>query len=451
MLTNAFTDFSALCEYDLVTGKITHLVSSAPDAVVPMHWDVEGFECVGDHIFVTVNEDGWTKLYDVVDGVANPVAASFYGVISNFPHQPLSFKSDSTIATFQAVTAGLPRSLFAYDFATAVPTASPVLLAAKHNLEITNPTNIHCTSPDGVDVPALVYATDKMRARTDSSVPVIVYLHPGPQWQSRPRFLPDYDIPVSTQFFLNEMGAAVIAPNTRGSPGYGRSFLASRPPFERYEGSVIDIGAILDWIDQQPFLDSKRVCFMGVSYGSGLSLMAAATYPDRIRCCIDTFGVSSVRKLFESDNQSTVNRYRNAYGDERDPEIHKRLVSISPLSHVDKMRSPLLIAHGDKDMVIPISQSISMANAAHQHGLPCWLMVAEGEGHSFTKPTVRTQYASCILQFMESYFVDGINKTEGADSATHAASVLHGVTVSEDEPVADKKRGGIARLFGCTK
>src|SRR5260221_13807251 len=107
------------------------------------------------------------------------------------------------------------------------------------------------------------------------SRPVIVYIHGGPESQARPGFLGRYN------YFLDELGVAMIYPNVRGSAGFGKTFLKLDNGMKR-EDSVKDIGALLDWIGEQPELDAGRVMVAGGSYGGYMAFACAVHFADRL-------------------------------------------------------------------------------------------------------------------------------------------------------------------------
>src|SRR5262249_12367873 len=129
-------------------------------------------------------------------------------------------------------------------------------------------------------------------ARFQGKRPVIIDIHGGPESQFRPRFLG------RNNYYLNEMGIALIYPNVRGSSGFGKAFLTLDNGFKR-EDSYKDIGALLDWIKGQSELDADRVMVTGGSYGGHMTLAVATYFPERIRCAVDVVGISNLRTMLE--------------------------------------------------------------------------------------------------------------------------------------------------------
>jgi dipeptidyl aminopeptidase/acylaminoacyl peptidase len=114
---------------------------------------------------------------------------------------------------------------------------------------------------------------------------VIINIHGGHEAQFRPSYLG------RTNYFLNELGFAIIFPNVRDSDGYGMAFL-DLDNGEKREDSVKDIGALLDWIKTRPDPDADRIMIAGGSYGGYMTLACSYHYADRIRCSLDVVGIS---------------------------------------------------------------------------------------------------------------------------------------------------------------
>ncbi len=186
-------------------------------------------------------------------------------------------------------------------------------------------------------VPAFIYRPDARGPH-----PVIIYVHGGPESQYRPSFSSTF------QMWVAELGAAVIAPNIRGSSGYDNEYLALDNGDKR-EDAARDIGALLDWIATQPQLDKNRVAIYGASYGGYIVLASAVLYSDRLKAGIDVVGISNFVTFLENTVDYRRELRRHEYGDERDPEMRSFLEQISPLNNVDRIGIPLLVVQGRND------------------------------------------------------------------------------------------------------
>lgn len=208
--------------------------------------------------------------------------------------------------------------------------------------------------------------------------PVILSIHGGPESQFRPLFL------ARNNYYLNEMGIAIVYPNIRGSAGFGKTFLTLDNGFKR-EDSYRDIGALLDWIGTRPDLDADRVMVMGGSYGGHMTLAITTYYPDRIRCAVDVVGMSNLRTFLENTEGYRRDLRRVEYGDERDPKMRAFMEKIAPLNNAAKIRAPLFIVHGANDPRVPLSEAEQIRDTLTKRGTPVWFLVARDEGHGFAK------------------------------------------------------------------
>ena len=155
-------------------------------------------------------------------------------------------------------------------------------------------------------MPAFIYKPEDIK----EPVPVIITIHGGPESQYRPRFSS------SIQQWVKRLGAAVIAPNVRGSNGYGKDYLKMDNGFKR-EDSVKDIGALLDWVKTQPDLDSDRVAVIGGSYGGYMVLASAVYYSDQLVGAVDRVGISNFVTFLKNTEDYRRDLRRVEYGDER--------------------------------------------------------------------------------------------------------------------------------------
>jgi dipeptidyl aminopeptidase/acylaminoacyl peptidase len=257
------------------------------------------------------------------------------------------------------------------------------------------PELIRWTSFDGRVIPGFLY---RPPARFAGKRPVIINIHGGPESQARPGFV------LRNNYFVNELGVALLFPNIRGSAGYGKSYLKLDDGFLR-EDSYKDIGALLDWIATRPDLDTDRILVTGGSYGGHMTLAVATFYNDRIRCAVDIVGSSSLVTLLENTAEYRKELRRAEYGDERDPEMRAFLERIAPLNHADRIRKPLLVVQGHNDPRVPRSESEQIVAAVRKNGTPVWYLVALNEGHGFVRKSNVDFQLCCTALFMKEFLL----------------------------------------------
>ncbi|MFN2167979.1 MAG: alpha/beta fold hydrolase, partial [Anaerolineae bacterium] len=337
-------------------------------------WDVTRFELSPDGrrgAFVT-NEDGISRLY-----LFNPGRLSYravkgvpIGVIGDLRFSPDGRRLGMTISTPTSPANAYVLKLGLFNSvrgtARAWTTALPDSLAAE---QLVVPTLFRYPAPGVAEDRPLMIPGFAYLPPGQGPFPVVIYIHGGPESQ----FQPSYNSLV--QMWAAQLGVAVLAPNVRGSLGYGLGYL-SLDDGRRREDAVRDIGALLDTIERTPVLDSSRVAVFGASYGGYMALASAVHYSDRLVAAIDRAGISNFVTYLENTQDYRRDLRRGEYGDERDPEMRAFLESISPLNNVDRIGIPLLIVQGQNDPVVPVSESQQLVDALRRRGQTVWYMNA---------------------------------------------------------------------------
>jgi dipeptidyl aminopeptidase/acylaminoacyl peptidase len=385
------SEFKQLRFYDFQSKQMTILSEAIP-------WDIETLELSGDGstLAFTANEDGVGSLYlmNTATGdlktVTNMPIGQIYG---------LRFHPDNHRLAIVLNTAQTPGDVFVLDVSDMQLyrwTTSEV--GGLDTDKFIEPQLIHYPTFDQVEgkpreIPAFVY-----KPRGEGPHPVLIQIHGGPESQFIPYFSATF------QYYLNEMGIAVIAPNVRGSSGYGKSYLLLDNAMKR-EDSVKDIGALLDWIATQPDLDKDRVAVMGGSYGGYMVLASLIHYPARLAAGIDVVGISNFVTFLENTQDYRRDLRRVEYGDERNEEMRKFLESISPTNNAGKIEDPLFIAQGQNDPRVPASEAEQMVQAIREKGHPVWYLLATDEGHGFAKKTNRDYFTNAVVLFLEKFLL----------------------------------------------
>ena len=248
-------------------------------------------------------------------------------------------------------------------------------------------------------IPAFLYKPNRL---DDGPAPVIISIHGGPESQYRPRFSSTF------QLWINQLGAAVVAPNVRGSSGYGTSYLKLDNGFKR-EDSVKDIGALLDWIKTQDDLDENRVIVFGGSYGGYMVLASSVHYSDRLLGAVDIVGISNFVTFLQNTKDYRRDLRRVEYGDERDPKMYEHLQNISPNNSVEKIKIPMFVVQGNNDPRVPVTEAEQIVEALSEQGNQVWYMNALNEGHGYRKKENRDVYQQVVVMFMESLLTESGN------------------------------------------
>jgi len=228
---------------------------------------------------------------------------------------------------------------------------------------------------------------------------VVIDIHGGPEGQSRPGFQG------RNNYYLNELGVALIFPNVRGSTGFGKTFVQLDNGFKR-DDSYKDINALLDWIAKQPGLDSDRIMVTGGSYGGFMTLAVATNYNDRIRCSVDIVGPSNFVTFLENTSGYRRDLRRVEYGDERDPKMREYLNKIAPANNSQKVTKPMFVVQGANDPRVPRTEAVQMVANMRKNGTPIWYLEAKDEGHGFAKKkNADFQFYSTVM-FMKQFLLN---------------------------------------------
>lgn len=383
-------EFKQLHHYDLATGKSTALSAD-------IHWDVSSFTLTRDRerlAFVT-NEGGMAQLHllDLKRNRALPTPELPVGLLGG-----MAFRPDGGALAMTVNTPQSPSDVYIYEFRKRTLTRwTESEVGGLDTAQFPVPELVSFASFDGLEVPAWVY-----RPPTDGPHPVIVQIHGGPESQSRPGFNSLY------AYWTNELGAAVIRPNVRGSSGYGKTYLRLDDGALR-EDSVKDIGALLEWIATQPDLDQERVIVYGGSYGGYMVLASLVHYGERLLGGVSVVGISNFVTFLENTEAYRRDLRRAEYGDERDPEMRALLENISPLNNADKITSPLFVAQGYNDPRVPYTESEQIVEAVRGNDVEVWYLLAMDEGHGFAKKPNRDYFQAATVMFFEGLFAGEVN------------------------------------------
>ena len=366
--SDAGGEFSRLARLDLASQKYTWLTDDIP-------WDVSDIavEPITGDIVVVVNEDGASRLYLLSQGDGSRRALKLpLGIVSG-----LEFSPDGRRLGFTLARPDSPPDAYSLTVAEGELTRWTFSEVGGLNpASFLAPSRIQFKSFDDRMIPA--YYFRPRVASSSKKVPVFISIHGGPESQYQPFFSP------IIQYHLNELGMAVICPNVRGSSGYGKTYLALDNA-EKREDSVKDIGALLDWIAQQPELDPSRVVVSGGSYGGYMVLASLTHFGERIKAGIDIVGIANFVTFLERTAPYRVDLRRAEYGDERDPRMRATFDRISPLNNADKIRSALMVVHGRNDPRVPFFEAEQIAAKVRASGKPVWTLFANNEGHGFAK------------------------------------------------------------------
>ena len=390
VLSDEGSDVARLGTLDGATGAFRPITPEA-------RWGVEAFSIARDgrKVAYSVNEAGISRLHilDVGSGRDRVVEALPVGVLLSLRVAPWGAVA-VTISSPQ-ITADVfvvdPETL-AVERWTASETGG-LDPSANADAEL-----ISIESFDGEPISGFLYRPDAHRF--PGRRPLIFNIHGGPEGQSRPVYKSNL-----VNYLINELGIAVFYPNVRGSTGFGKRFVSlDNGPFRR-EDTIRDIGAFLDCLAARADVDPSRIGVTGGSYGGYMTLASLIHYPERFRASVESVGISNFVTFLERTEAYRRDLRRVKYGDERDPAQRAKLIDISPLTHADRIKAPLMVITGANDPRVPASEADQIIAAVRGHGVTVWSVLAANEGHGFARKE-NMDYASLAqLMFWKTHLL----------------------------------------------
>jgi dipeptidyl aminopeptidase/acylaminoacyl peptidase len=363
--SNLGRDFVGLAVMDAATGELSWL--DAPD------WDVEQVALSGDGRVLAwlVNVDGMSvlRLRDLHTGADLPAPALPVG-----DAREMCMSDDGGTVAMLITTPTQPTGILIVD----VPSGrtrfliQPNLSGAPREA-LVEPALIRYRSGDGTQIPAFEY-----RPNVDRPAGVVIAIHGGPDAQERPAYM--YD---GLYQYLASKGVGVLAPNFRGSTGYG---LRYQQRLNRDWGGVdlMDFAAAVEYLRSRDWVDPERIGLYGGSYGGYGVLSCLAMRPDlNWAAAVNVCGISNLMTVARTSPAFWRPRILTMIGDPDTQADH--LLSRSPVTHADAIRAPLLVIQGANDTRVPRDESDQIVERLRACGVDVHYDVYEDEGHIFTK------------------------------------------------------------------
>ncbi len=372
-------EFKGLARYSLAERRFQHVLT--PD------WDVEDavIDRAGKNIAVIVNEEGYERMmiYDTsgfeVHSCHLPTGNIYRARFSENGLQIVFSLGDSCRTSDIWILV--------------LQTGESHQLTHSHQdvppETMVDPELIHFISFDGLSVPAFVYRPKGVRQ--GMKTPVIINIHGGPEEQYQPIYQPVIQ-------YLVHNGYAVIAPNVRGSSGYGKSYMALDNVEKRLD-SVKDIVALRDYIADMPDMDAAKIALYGASYGGFMVLACMAFYPRLWAAGVDIVGIVNFVTFLEN-----TALYRRALREAEYGSLEKDrgfLEKISPIHSIENIKAPLLLIHGVNDPRVPISEAEQVVARLKEIGRYVELLVYPDEGHGITKLQNKLDAYPKAIEFLD--------------------------------------------------
>ncbi len=379
LLKDEGREFMGVSTYTFATKKFEY--------VVTQDWDIDSIAIDNEskRMVLIVNEDGYRRgmLYSPTTfrelpcmlPVGNISATTF----SQDGSQLVFTIGDSTHTTdvwVMNLESGVFRQL-THSYQGVLPEA------------MVEPELVHFRSFDGLLVPAFVYRPQNVVK--GKKLPVIINIHGGPESQYQP------GLASITQYFVY-CGYIVVAPNVRGSSGYGKTYMALDDVEKRMD-SVKDIVSLRDYLENDSEVDTEKIALMGGSYGGFMVLACLAFYPKLWAAGIDIVGIGNFVTFLEN-----TALYRRAVREaEYGSLVRDRhfLEQISPFNAIENIRAPLLVIHGANDPRVPLSEAEQVVSKLRELDREVEILIYPDEGHGLAKLKNRLNAYPRAVSFLE--------------------------------------------------
>ncbi len=241
---------------------------------------------------------------------------------------------------------------------------------------------------DGLEVPAFLYLPQGFER--GEPVPFVVSFHGGPESQARPSFS------ATTQYLVSQ-GYGVMVPNVRGSTGYGREY-HMLDNYEKRWDSVRDGAEAARWLVKNGYAEAGRISSYGGSYGGFMSVATIIEGADVYGACVNIVGIVNFKTFLERTKGYRRKLREAEYGPLTDPEF---LASVSPLTRIDEIKVPVLIAHGLNDPRVPVDEAMQLATELQKRGYDPEQIYFHDEGHGFAKLDNQILFYERTVKFLD--------------------------------------------------
>ena len=381
-------DIEGLYKLDLATGKKTLLYRDKQVDITDVEFNLDRSNVYA----VRVDPDYPT--YVMLDSESEE-GKMFKFLLSMFPGYKVNITSRSQDGNLWMIYASNDRSagaFYLYDKPNNkfTPLFANLSHLAQNTLSESIP--IKFEASDGAVING--YITYPASVPETESVPLVTLVHGGPMARDYWSF--DREVQL-----LAAQGYAVLRLNFRGSTGYGVDFLAGSEG--QWGGRVQqDIIEGTQWVIAQGGIKRDKVCIMGASFGGYSAVQSATMAPDLFRCVVGVAGVYDIQMMFE-EGDIPKRRWGQSFLESQhgtDVELMKRY---SPVHNVDKLKAPVLIAHGEKDVRVPIEHAEALREAMDKHGKSYEWYVKDTETHGFYGEQNRIEFYQKVSQYLAKY------------------------------------------------
>jgi len=255
--------------------------------------------------------------------------------------------------------------------------------------DLVKPTLVRFPARDGLPLSGWLYRPRGAKGPG----PLVLSFHGGPEAQERPSFRADYQA-------LLSQGISVLAPNVRGSAGFGKRFVNLDNGALR-AGAVDDVAAAAGWAIRSGVADPKRLGIMGGSYGGFLTMAGLTAFPGVFAAAANLYGIVNFATFFRHTEPWMAAISKTEYGD---PETQAALLrEISPIQRLDEVTTPTLVLHGANDTNCPVLEAEQVVESLKRRKVPVRYVLFPDEGHGFRRAANRVRSAVEVTRWFVTY------------------------------------------------
>ena len=387
LITDRDRDKTHVAYYDFATKELTSVYQSDYECTyAALSYDDK-------YLAVTINVDGYVKIVvlnaDDFSVAAEPKLPKAGMRGSAGDRESLSWAPGSYRLAFALTNGQMAPRLFMYDVEkdTVQQITDGGLLTKDETVELEL-----CSykSFDGLEVPYWLYVPKGKKAE---KLPVLIEIHGGPESQTTCIYN------AYLQYITSE-GIAVVAPNVRGSTGYGKEYCHLDDQGNRLD-AVKDIESLVNHLIESGIADPEKLIVSGISYGGFMTLSCCARLPKTWACAVAQVGMFNLVTFLEN----TADYRRSS----REPEYgylatdREMLFNVSPAAKVDDMETPIIIAHGKNDPRVPVTEAEQAVGYLKEKGVEVEYLRYEDEGHGVVKMHNKLDCYKKIVAFIKKH------------------------------------------------
>jgi dipeptidyl aminopeptidase/acylaminoacyl peptidase len=332
-----------------------------------------------------INEEGYSriKLHHMEKNVSLPEPS-----VSGFV--PEAVLSDDGLLFFRFTSPTRTSDIWIWDWKR--PELKKVTHSTYAGIDpdiFMEPTLVKYKSFDGLEIPAFLFLPPDYRGEP---VPFIIHAHGGPEEQFRPYFQRHFQ-------YLLLNGYGILAPNVRGSSGYGKEYI-NLDNYKNRLNSIKDYKAGVDYLIKNNFTRKGMIGIKGASYGGYVALAGITEYPDLFSAAVDEFGIANFVTFLKNTGDYRRHIRESEYGPLTDEPF---LESISPIHKASRIRTPLLVIHGENDPRVPVGEARQIIKAVQEYGGTVDSLIFPDERHHASKLSNRLVLYRRMVDFFDRY------------------------------------------------